>query len=153
MGAPGQNDHAKTRIGAMISIQRKSYRPLVRGLFRNPYKPMIAPLKHTCKTGAQASDPVKAGEAPFQRACKRSLALKLCSVLTAWQGYINTSSRLQSEGLGIRGMALPSGSNAGPLVMTYFLLRDCNIRPKKELHSSLWVASVMLERLGPVAEN
>ena len=25
------------------------------------------------------------------------------------------------------------------LVMTYFLLRDCNILPKKELHSSLWV--------------
>ena len=25
------------------------------------------------------------------------------------------------------------------LVMTYFLLRDYNILPKKELHSSLWV--------------
>ena len=26
------------------------------------------------------------------------------------------------------------------LAMTYFGLRDCNILPEKELHSSLWVA-------------
>ena len=26
------------------------------------------------------------------------------------------------------------------LIMTYFLLRDCSILPKKELHLSLWVA-------------
>ena len=31
--------------------------------------------------------------------------------------------------------------------MTYFLLRDYNILPKKELHSSLWVA----DNYGPLA--
>ena len=30
------------------------------------------------------------------------------------------------------------------LVMTYFLLRDYSILPKKELHSSLWVGSFWL---------
>ena len=36
--------------------------------------------------------------------------------------------------------------------MTYFLLRDSNILPKKELHSSLWVAIESLKEARPAVD-
>ena len=42
------------------------------------------------------------------------------------------------------GEILPRGSNVVPfLVMTYFLLRGFNILPKKELHWSPWVETIL----------
>ena len=42
--------------------QGRSFCPLVWAPSRNPYKPMLAPIQTTLKTGARSSDPFKEGK-------------------------------------------------------------------------------------------